>query len=224
MNTPGSHLGSRPGAGGAVPVVSRALGGAVAHLARTVARGIGGNPAQLRLARVLRSLAAMSEAEDTIQRIPVAEIPMARPTRLLRVDAFTPSAQIAPGVTSNDVPLQWPASGILVGISFGTIEGTPAALSALGVRILIEGNSDLFTNGKAGTFVNVGMLMGSPAVANMGFWPCIRWFDQGTIWDLISRNEALGGGVSITPTIGFHFVDPRDLEELAIATAARDAG
>lgn len=227
MNTP-QHLGKRAQPGAlSVPAASRGLGAAVAGMARAVARGIGGNPAQLRLSRVLRSLAASAEVDDTIQRIPHADIPMLRPTRIVRVDAFTPTAaaqQIAAQAQANDIPLVWPQSCLVVGVSFGCVEGTQVALSQLGVRIQVEGAYDLFTNGKAGTFINAGLLMGSPAVAGSGFWPCIRWVDQGTPWDLTARNEGLAGAIAITPTIAFHIVDPRDLEEISIATSARDAG
>ena len=162
-----------------------------------------------RTRRALVTAMRVAQGQHVIEQMPNAECYMPRPTRILRVTAAT--AVLAGGATSAAFPVQWPTKCHVVGLSFGTIEGTAAALSALSVRIQKEGTFDLVTDGQAAAFMHVAAMIATNGVTNAGFFPWYSYADQGVIWNVTIKNES--AGTNATPTVHFHYVDPRDLEE-----------
>lgn len=127
------------------------------------------------------------------------------PCRILR-PAF--SATVATGVTTAAQPITWPASGVVVGICGGTVDGTAASLGAMSVRITATGKAgtttELFTDGQAAAFANFATTFGSNGFGNQaGWWPCEIPFGQGDIWQVYFKNESAAGPFS--PVLEFAF-------------------
>lgn len=179
--------------------------------------GGGGGGIHPRILKGLRAAQAQFAASGVVGAMPSAELAMPRPSRIFRPAGVTPAAAMAANTTANPTGVLWPQSCWTVGLTFGTIEGTVAALAAMSVRIQVEGVLDLFTDGQAGTFAHAGSLTATNGICAAAFYPFIRWADQGTSWTVTVKNEAPGGGATLTPVVQFLIVDPRDLEDAADA-------
>lgn len=176
------------------------------------AQGLGTLPDRVK--KMLQGWLAIASTSDAIEQFPSAFQSLPRPTRAFRPAGITPAAALGVGTTQAAVPVKWPQSCYVVGITFGTIEGTPAALNAMSVRIQVEGTLDIFTDGNSGAFLHVGSLGSSQGIGQGAYYPFIRWADQSTTWQVTVKNEAPGGGATITPVVQFLIVDPRDVPEL----------
>lgn len=167
-----------------------------------------------RVKKMVQAWASIGGASDAIQQFPSAFSELPRPTRAFRPAGITPAAAMVAGATQAAVPVKWPQSAFVIGITFGTIEGTAAALSAMSVRIQVEATLDIFTDGQAGAFLHVGSLGSTNGIAMGAYYPFIRWADQSTTWQVSVKNEAPAGGATLTPVVQFLIVDPRDCPEL----------
>lgn len=162
-----------------------------------------------RTKRALNVAARVAAGQGLVEALPNAECFLPRPSRILRVTAAT--AALVAATTSAAFPVQWPTRAFVVGMSFGTIEGTAVALSALSVRIQKEGTFDLVTDGQSAAFMHIAAMISTNGISNAGFFPWFAYADQGVIWNVTLKNES--AGTTATPTVHFHYVDPRDLEE-----------
>lgn len=166
-----------------------------------------------RVLRMLQAANAIEQSGSIVDQMPSALSALPRPTRIFRPAGITPAAAMAANSTAAAVQVRWPQSCYVVGITFGTIESTAAALGALSVRIQVDGSLDLFTDGQAGAFAHAASLAGSDGIAQAAFLPFIRYANQSTSWQVTCKNEAPGGGATLTPVVQFLIVDPRDLVE-----------
>ena len=164
-----------------------------------------------RMKQMLRAAEKIADSENLMDQFPSALISMPRPTRIFRPANITPAAQLAPGATIGPVQVRWPQSCFVVGITWGTLESTAAALGAMSCRIQVEASLDLFTDGQAGAFAHPASLANTSGIGVASFFPFIRWADQSTQWQVTVKNEDPGGGTSFTPVVQFLIVDPRDL-------------
>jgi hypothetical protein len=61
---------------------------------------------------------------------------------------------VAPGTNRNGIKVEWPGGvGLCTGIFAGVVDGQDASLSAVAVRITIDGDKDLFSDGQNPAYV-----------------------------------------------------------------------
>lgn len=120
------------------------------------------------------------------------------PSRVLRVAG---TSTIAPGGQLQNLSTQWPSRVRVLGVTFGVIEGTGTALSALSCRIVKEGSTDLFTDGFTGAYAHLGSLTVSGGLNLAAWYPLDAYADQGVTWQVSLLNES--AATSATPVVQF---------------------
>ena len=124
------------------------------------------------------------------------------PSRVLRVSG---TIAIAPAGQLQNLSVQWPSRVRVLGVTFGVIEGTAAALSALSARIVKEGSTDLFTDGFTGAYAHLGSLTISGGLNLAAWYPLDAYADQGVTWQVSLRNES--AATTATPVVQFVYRD-----------------
>jgi hypothetical protein len=91
---------------------------------------------------------------------------------------------VANATTTNAIQINWPCDGYLVGIAATTRDGVAASQAGSLVRVVVDGNLELFTTGTAPGYVPVSQLTGV-AIAS---WRTRVTFRQATPWQLYINN------------------------------------
>ncbi|MFI5243726.1 MAG: hypothetical protein ACHQQR_00755 [Gemmatimonadales bacterium] len=132
-----------------------------------------------------------------------SDIEHPRPDRILRVQGLV---ALIPGAVTADVPAPFPCKARVVGIGFGVLEGTFAALCALTIRVDVRGGRALFTTGQAAAFAHPAS-WAINAMTNAGYFPIDEEVSQNDSWQVSVQNELPGGGggATGTPVVQFFY-------------------
>ncbi len=127
-----------------------------------------------------------------------------RVTRVVHVQglASVPAATPSPAA----LPVTWPNSGVVLWIlaapaNVSTADSWYAAMSSLGFRLNVQGQSEFVTNGAAADYVQFGSIMPSS-----GFrFPINLEVKQNDIWQVYIRNTHPSN--AYTPDVAFGFAE-----------------
>jgi len=121
-------------------------------------------------------------------------------THIVRVSPIGPLTQ---GNVTPAIKIDWPAGrGVVRSMFAGTLDGDPASLSRVSLRLSINGSEELVTTGEAEAFVP--MIALQPANHN---WLRLRDFDVSAQqrWTAFLRYEGTGGPATSTPFVLFGY-------------------
>jgi hypothetical protein len=150
--------------------------------------------AALRQARMLADQQAQGDRPHFLRGLGV-------PQGAVRPSGF---ASIA-AAGSQTVPIQWPCNGTVVAMSASVVgvasnDALNAGLSALSVRVQINGSQDLFTDGQAAAYAHFAATF--PAALPIFALEPAR-VQQGAIWSITVRNDS--AATAYTPSVQFFF-------------------
>lgn len=122
-----------------------------------------------------------------------------RVTRIVHVQALAPIP--AGTVQPTPLPVYWPNNGVVLWLlaapaNVATQDAWYGSLSSLGLRILVQGQSEFVTNGQSADYVQFGSIM-----PTAGFrFPVNISVMQNDTWQIYIRNT---GGAVYTPDVAF---------------------
>lgn len=138
-------------------------------------------------------------------------LPMPGADRLFRVSGF---AAIAPAGTQS-LTFRWQYPGLVTALmchDLGTVAatgGTDLGLASLALRLTVgDANEEIMSNGNAGDFVTFMAIHGRLQQP----FPIMRYVHQNEVWTVAVTNRQIGGGVTLTPEVTFHY---RRIDETA---------
>jgi hypothetical protein len=131
-----------------------------------------------------------------------ARLPLLAELRADKIVRLPGAGPVAPGNDRGPLKVDWPGgAGICAGLFAGTLDGADASLSMVSVRIAINGDEDLFTDGTNPEFVPLVALHPRDH----------RWFRLERAvtaqerWMVTFRHEGPAGAPPITPFLVFAY-------------------
>jgi hypothetical protein len=113
---------------------------------------------------------------------------------------------VANATTSGAIQVQFPCDGYVVGIAATTRDAAAASMGGMLLRVVVDGNTDLFTTGAAGGYKPFAQISGVGAVgAVSGYWKCRIPFRQATAWQIYLNNTTATN--PLVADIGFALVN-----------------
>lgn len=111
---------------------------------------------------------------------------------------------VATVATSSGINIQWPCNGFIVGIRATTRDGLAASMCGTLLRVLVNGQDELFpaANGGGAGYLPFAMISGNAAF--LGRYAVRRAFQQATYWVIFVQNTT---GGTVVSDVSFDYIN-----------------